>query len=198
VTGNGSGTVVVTASLSAINVTLADAAGLVFTPASNQNGDVVLDMTTNDQGHTGTGGPQSDEDSATSTVAAGNDAPVNTVPASDWTTADTPLPLTGISISDVDAGSATVSVVFNVDHGTLLLNSSISGGITAAEIVGNGTGLITILSSLAKINTSLADANGLIFTPDAGFAGTATLTLVSNDLGNSGSGGPQSDSDTEA
>jgi uncharacterized repeat protein (TIGR01451 family) len=198
VIGNGSGAVVVTANLAAINATLADATGLIFTPATNQNGNVTLGMTTDDQGHTGTGGPQSDTDSATISVSAVNDAPVNTLPATGSTNADTPLALTGISISDVDAGSAIVSVVFNVTHGTLMLNSSVPGGVSGSDVVGNGTGLITVLGSLAKINATLAGVNGLVFTPDAGFAGTATLTLVSNDLGNSGSGGPLADSDTEA
>jgi uncharacterized repeat protein (TIGR01451 family) len=198
VTGNGSGVVVVTASLSAINATLSDAAGLVFTPASDQSGDVTLAMTTDDQGHTGTGGPQSDEDFATLSVSSVNDAPVNTVPATGSTNADTPVSLTGISVSDVDAGPANISVVLSVTHGTLTLNTSVPGGVIASDLSGNGSGLIVVLSTLAKINTTLADANGLVFTPDTGFAGTATLTLVTNDLGNSGSGGALSDTDSEA
>lgn len=198
INGNGTGNVVVTARLAAINKTLADAAGLIFTPAQDQNGNVALTMTTDDQGHTGAGGPQSDADNSTVSVAAANDAPINTLPASGSTNADTPLALTGISIADVDAGSAVVSIVLNATHGELTLNTGIAAGISTSDVVGNGSSLVTVVSTLAKINVTLADANGLTFTPDAGFAGTATLTLVSNDLGNTGAGGPKADTDTES
>ena len=178
VTGNGSDTVVLMAPLSAINATLAAAGGLIFTPASDINGDVTLSMNTDDQGHNGVGGPQSDSDSATISIAAVNDGPVNTLPASALTVADTPLALSGVSIADVDAGSATISVVLNVTHGVLMLNTSVASGVTSSQVLGNGTGLVTVLSTLAEMNATLADANGLVFTPEAAFAGTATLTVV--------------------
>jgi hypothetical protein len=41
--------------------------------------------------------------------------------------------------------------------------------------------------SIAAINTAL---NGLSFTPSAGFTGAAALSIVTDDLGNTGSGGP--------
>jgi uncharacterized repeat protein (TIGR01451 family) len=198
VSGNGTGTVIATAPLSAIDATLADAAGLIFTPGQDQNGDLTLTMTTDDQGHTGTGGPQTDMDTSTISVAAVNDAPVNTLPATGSTNFDTPLALTGISIADVDAGSSTVSVVFSATHGTLNVNSSVLGGVNSLDVFGNGSSLVTILSPLAKINATLAGVNGLVFTPDAGFAGTAMLTLVTNDLGNTGSGGAMADTDSDS
>jgi hypothetical protein len=37
---------------------------------------------------------------------------------------------------------------------------------------------------------------GLTFTPDAGFSGNVLLTITTDDLGNTGPGGPQTDSDT--
>jgi uncharacterized repeat protein (TIGR01451 family) len=197
VSGNGTGTVVITAPLAAINATLASAAGLTYTPAANFNGGVSLTMTTDDLGHTGTGGALTDTDGATITLSAVNDAPVNTLPPTATTPAGTPLALTGISVSDVDAGPALVGVVFGVTNGTLAVSTSVTGGVGASEVVGNGSGNVVLFSTLARINSTLAGSNGLVFTPAPGFAGTATLTLVSNDLGNSGSGGFLTDSDTE-
>jgi hypothetical protein len=49
-----------------------------------------------------------------------------------------------------------------------------------------------VRGSLSDLNRAL---EGMVFTPTAGFEGTATLTLTSNDLGNSG-GDPRSDTDT--
>jgi uncharacterized repeat protein (TIGR01451 family) len=123
--------------------------------------------------------------------------PQNTVPAAASTPADTPLPLTGISIADPDVGSQNILVVLNVTNGTLAVNTSVTNGLTASPVVGNGSGLVTLLGPLASIDATLADPNGLVFTPAGGFAGTATLTLVSNDLGTNGRDGPLSSTSTE-
>jgi hypothetical protein len=66
---------------------------------------------------------------------------------------------------------------------------------------GNGTGAgdgaadatMTYRGTLTNINAAL---NGMTFTPAAGFSGAAVLTITSNDLGNTGSGGPLTDTDT--
>ncbi len=60
---------------------------------------------------------------------------------------------------------------------------------------GDGTrdATMTFQGTLAEINAAL---DGLVFTPNVGFNGLATVTITTNDLGNSGSGGARSDSDT--
>ena len=50
-----------------------------------------------------------------------NDAPVNWVPGSLQVKEDGSLSLTGISVKDVDAGSAPISMVLRVEHGVLTL-----------------------------------------------------------------------------
>jgi uncharacterized repeat protein (TIGR01451 family) len=196
VSGNGTASVVLLAPLAAINATLANAAGFAFIPAADFFGKATLTMTTNDQGHTGTGGPQTDSDTSTIAVAGVNDPPVNTVPATASTLSDTPLPLTGISITDDDSFSANVLVVLSVTNGTLAVSTSVMGGLTSSEVVGNGSGLVTLLAPLAQTDATLAASNGLVFTPAAGFAGTAVLSVVTNDLGDVGS--PLSDTSTES
>ena len=52
---------------------------------------------------------------------------------------------------------------------------------------------MTFDGTLADINAAL---NGLIYTPTGGYNGAASLQVTSNDLGLSGSGGAQTDSDT--
>jgi hypothetical protein len=78
-----------------------------------------------------------------------------------------------------------------------MASTSVSGGVTAAQVSGNGSGTISVLGTLAQIDATLAGTNGLVFTPAPGFVGTSTLTLVTNDLGNTGSGGPLTDFDSE-
>src|SRR6185369_9802131 len=135
-------------------------------------------------------------------ITAVNDAPVNTVPGSLGTPQNTPLVFSGgnaISIADVDAGGNTIQVTLTVTNGTLTLSGT--SGLSFAFSDANGTGAgdgtadttMTFRGTLANVNAAL---NGLTFTPTAGFSGPAILTITSNDLGNTGTGGPLSDTDT--
>jgi hypothetical protein len=51
---------------------------------------------------------------------------------------------------------------------------------------------MTFRGTLAAINAAL---DGLVFLPALNYVGPATLTLTTNDLGNSGSGGARTDTD---
>jgi len=61
--------------------------------------------------------------------------------------------------------------------------------------VGDGTRdtTMTLRGTQTQINSAL---DGLVFTPNLAFNGIASVTVAANDLGNSGSGGVKSDSDT--
>ncbi|WP_306224535.1 Ig-like domain-containing protein [Bosea beijingensis] len=127
----------------------------------------------------------------TGTVNPVNDAPVNGLPSSFTGTEDTPLALTGISVVDVDAGSAPITVTLSVDAGSLTAGSA--GGVTVA---GSGTGAIVLTGTLADINAYLAGPGAPIYQPPANSNAAVTLTMLTNDGGNSGTGGPLSDIDT--
>jgi hypothetical protein len=126
-------------------------------------------------------------------VAAVNDAPVNSMPGAQALSQNGTLTFnTGngnlISISDTDAGGGVGRVTLTVTNGLLTL-SGISG---LSFLVGNGSndGTTTFEGTLADINNAL---NGMTFTPTPGYNGTAILQVTSNDLGLSGAGGNQSD-----
>ncbi|HJT68495.1 MAG TPA: choice-of-anchor Q domain-containing protein [Pyrinomonadaceae bacterium] len=129
-------------------------------------------------------------------VTAVNDAPVNIVPGPQNTAQNTPLTFNSgsgnqVAVSDVDAGTNAVRVTLTVTNGTLTLN----GTAGLAFTVGDGTAdaTMTFTGTIANINNAL---NGMTFTPTAGFSGTGSLTITTNDQGNSGTGGPLSDTDT--
>src|SRR4030095_12711373 len=129
------------------------------------------------------------------TVNAVNDAPVNTVPAAQTMSEDGTLTFStangnAISIADVDAGSSRVQVTLAATNGVLTL-----AGTTGLTVSGNGTATVTVTGSLANINTAL---NGLVFAPTGNFNGSANLTVTTNDQGNTGSGGAQTDVDSIA
>jgi hypothetical protein len=138
------------------------------------------------------------------TITAVNDPPVNTVPGAVGTAQNTPLVFStgnsnAISVADPDAGANTIQVTLTVTNGTLTLSTT--SGLSFAFSDGNGTGAgdgtadttMTFRGTLTNVNAAM---NGMTFTPTAGFSGPAVLTITSNDLGNTGTGGPLSDTDT--
>ncbi|MEX2138898.1 MAG: tandem-95 repeat protein [Pirellulales bacterium] len=170
--------------------------GLVFAPAANYNGAASLQITTNDQGNSGSGGALSDTDTVNITVNAVNDAPVNSIPGPQSTNEDTSVVFSSgngnaISIADLDAGANPVEVTLTASNGAITLSQTTGLLFTAGD--GTSDAVMTFTGSVANINAAL---NGLVFAPAANFNGAASLQIVTNDQGNSGSGGALSDSDT--
>ena len=123
------------------------------------------------------------------TVTPVNDPPVNSVPGAQSTNEDTPLVFSSgngnqIVIGDLDAGTGAVQVTLSVGVGKLTLTQTT--GLTF--VTGNGTGnsAMTFTGALANVNAAM---NGLRFDPAADFNGGASLQIVINDQGNTGSGG---------
>jgi Ca2+-binding RTX toxin-like protein len=141
---------------------------------------------------TDTSGPTSSTATATINVTAVNDAPVNTVPGAQSATEDTGKVIAGLSISDPDAGSGTMTTTLSVANGTLTVLTVVGG----ASVSGSGTASVTLTGTLAQINTTLAALNSVTYQGSANFNGSDTLTMTTNDGGNSGSGGAKSDTDT--
>jgi len=124
--------------------------------------------------------------SAPSGVENENAAPINSVPGEQSTDSATPIVFdeangNAISVSDPDAADAMVEVTVSVDSGLLTL----SNGFESESH--------KLLGSIDQINSLLT---GLVYTPDSAFEGTATLTIVTDDLGNTGFGGAKADADS--
>jgi hypothetical protein len=129
-------------------------------------------------------------------VTAVNDPPTNTVPGAQSTPHNTPEVFSAangnaITIGDRDALSADVRTTVAVSSGTLTLGAA-GTAPPLTSVTGNGTASVVLVGTLAEITVAL---NGLTFTPSSGFGGAVTLTVTTNDLGNTGSGGPLQDQD---
>jgi VCBS repeat-containing protein len=122
-------------------------------------------------------------------VSGVNDPPVNTVPATIDVVEDSASALTGISVFDVDAGSANLRMTLSVGTGTLA--AAAGGGVA----VGGTAAALTLTGSAADLNAFIADAN-VTYTTAPNANGTVTLTVTTSDLGDTGTGGAQSDVDT--
>jgi len=184
-----------------VNYTSANATGsLTFTPVANQSGSATITVTVNDGGGTANGGVETVTRTFTVTVNAVNDAPVNTVPGSQNAIKNGTLTFSAansnqISIADVDAGGSSVQVTLTATNGTMTLNGTAGLTFVPANASNDGTNdaSLNFTGTITNINNAL---NGLVFAPTNGYDGPASIQIVTNDLGNTGSGGAQSDTDT--
>ncbi|MEX0270554.1 Ig-like domain-containing protein [Leptolyngbyaceae cyanobacterium UHCC 1019] len=126
------------------------------------------------------------------TVGGANAAPVITLPGSQLALRNTDLVIpSGLSISDVDAGSNLVTATLTATNGTLTLGGL--SGLTFTTGDGTADTTMTFTGAIAAINTALTN---LKFTPTNNFTGAAQIGLVVNDGGFTGTGGAQTGSGT--
>lgn len=162
-----------------------DAAGsLTFTPYQDLNGTAVYSYTVSNS--IGASASQT----LTITVAAQNDAPVHTVPSAQTVDEDATLTFAGaslISIADVDvsetaAPNDVVTTVISVSNGALTLSGVT--GLTFNNGSTNGSATIDVTGTVADINTAL-DGMTYLASPTH-FSGSDSLTITTNDGGNTG------------
>ncbi|MFM4942346.1 type I secretion protein, partial [Aeromonas bivalvium] len=187
VTGNGTDSLVLTGSLADLNALLSG--GVVYQGNGDFYGDDALTMVTNDLGNTGSGGPLSDTDVLPIEVQPVNDDPVNILPGTQVAQEDAPHLIQGLRVQDVDADNGDIRVTLSVDNGTLTVVDG--SGVTVS---GDGSGNLVLLGSQDAINALLD--KGVSYQGYADFNGQDRLTMVTNDLGNTGSGGGQDVSST--
>jgi hypothetical protein len=111
-------------------------------------------------------------------VVSVNDPPVNTVPANPSVTSGTTAPIPGFSVADPDVGTGNLTVTISVGAG---LGTFTGTGFTS----GAGTNSITVTGTLAAVNAALATLTYSAPVPPQFVA----ATMVSNDNGNTGTGG---------
>jgi subtilisin-like proprotein convertase family protein len=142
-------------------------------------------------------GGTSQTQSRTIIVQTTNQPPVNTVPTVDYKTLeDTSVKLTGLGVADADASLQPIRVTLAVGHGTINVLASVSGGVTAAEVTGNGTNQVVLNADQDTINATLQAISGVTYKGVLDYNGQDVLTMTSNDLGNSGPGGALTDIDS--
>ncbi|MGS2762863.1 MBG domain-containing protein, partial [Sinomicrobium sp. M5D2P9] len=194
VTGSGTGGMILLGSIADLNTFIASG-GVSFTTAPDATANVTLTVVINDGGNTGLGGAKQDITTVTLMVTAVNDAPVNTVPGSQTVDQDHALIFStgngnAISVADADAGNGTIRVTLVAVNGLITL----SGSTGLSFIEGSDTASATTIfeGTIAAINSAF---DGMFFMPSGGFSGAASLQIITNDLGLTGSGGAQEDDD---
>ena len=158
--------------------------GLTYNSNAGYTGTDMLQLITSNDNLSGNLSTANNIDITVSRVV--NVAPANTVPA-DFSYVDNTkvLSVTGVSIADPDSNSATITLTVN--------NGVLNIGSNNISITGNGTGTITATGLVAHLNTALA---ALTYTPNSGYIGTDTITLVTNDNNTASVNGPLSVTNT--
>ena len=119
-----------------------------------------------------------------------NAAPSTISPNSISVTEDVAAALTGISFSDADAGSGSLTATFAVGTGSLTATSG--GGVTVG---GSGSSALTLDGALADLNSFVAASNVVFLTATNAYT-NVFLAVMINDNGNTGGGGAQSATNT--
>jgi len=119
-----------------------------------------------------------------------NSQPTLSGPATVTIAQSSAAPIAGLSVSDVDA-ITNLTLSLSATRGTLSVVTSIAGGITAAQVSGNGSGSVAITASLAAINATLR-SNGVVYMPRLNLVGADTLMMSVSDNDNVAFGGPAS------
>ena len=175
--GNGTDSVTVTATLAEINATLADANGLTYTPSQGFAGPETVTLSAHD-----TAGNSDTEQVLLSVIG-----PLSlTLPSPQHINAQgSPVVISGVSVSD-PALNGNVTMTLQAAHGVLDLATTVNAGLNANQIIGNGTASVTITAPYYVIDSTLADPNGLTYTPNAGYIGPDTIAVTASDfVGNS-------------
>jgi len=105
------------------------------------------------------------------------------VPQSVSTTPGAPVVFAGsdgivISDGDPDTTGVPVSITVSATHGTISLSGT--SGLTFQSGTQNNGALATFIGNIADVDKAL---RGMAFIPDAGFAGTGSLTVTINEAG---------------
>ena len=112
-------------------------------------------------------------DTDTVSITVSNDAPTNILPAPQTVAEDTPLAISGLSVSDADGNLATVQLSSN--NGLLTVSLS---GATVISAGSNGSNSLTLSGTQAELNATLAS---LIYQGNPNFTGLDAVTMTSVD-----------------
>ncbi|MBT3768316.1 MAG: tandem-95 repeat protein, partial [Acidiferrobacteraceae bacterium] len=158
-------------------ILLANLGNLIYTGASNYNGADSFTYTVEDAALSSSTGTM------TLTVAAVNDAPVNTLGSASAVNEDTANAITGSSIADAEDSSMT-SVVITADRGTFTLTTSSATYDVGTQ--GTAASTVTISGTVTNINVAIAT---ITWTSAADDSTNAVITVVTTDS----SGGADTD-----
>ncbi|MBT3224419.1 MAG: hypothetical protein HN348_35575, partial [Proteobacteria bacterium] len=125
--------------------------------------------------------------------SADNDAPIISVPGTLQAVEDEPLAITGFSVRDIDAQGEDLQIELWADEGTLSLTMVSPSGLAFTKGDGTNDAKLTFSGSISALTAAFETVT---YIGPAEWSGTDTIYIEADDLGNTGTGGPQSAADS--
>lgn len=192
VSGNNSNNVTVRGAASAVNSALST---LRYRGLQDFSGPDSLIVRVNDEGNTGDGGAQEATTTIDLNVAAVNDAPTLTLATSSISAfEDQTLGITGITVSDVDAGDTSIRATLRTSNGGILTFTN-AAGVEFVEGSADGSTAVTLAGTVDAIRNALGS---LVYLGAQDYSGSDSIAITINDQGATGSPGPLTASRTLA
>ncbi len=159
--------------------------GLTFAPAPNFNGTAGLRIITSDGGNTGTGGPQTDDDTITVTVTSVNDAPVVTTSSGSTSYTENAAPVAvdaNVTVTDDGANltGATVQITSGYVNGQDVLAFTSTATITGTFDASSGTLTLSGTDTVANYQAALRTVT-YVNTSSTPSTGDRTVTFTATD-----------------
>ncbi|MGI9215292.1 MAG: hypothetical protein ACR2HS_06655, partial [Gammaproteobacteria bacterium] len=185
--GNTSTSINISGSINDINNALNN---LIFTPNANFRGvgSISISSTSYD--------PYGTYNTGTNTVYVTVD-PVNQAPTSGLISTltgtvtvnqNSSVKLNYVAIRDPDDNGSELKITLKVENGLLTINNLSTFSVKLADgTSATNSSTITLVGTKTALNDCILNG-GVMFTPNKNFYGNATFTVVTNDLGNTGSG----------
>lgn len=161
---------------------------ITYMPPMNFAGTDTFNYVVEDNGKTaGTNDFKTTTGTVTINVTSENDPPVIAFSGTEAVVEDAGLLLTDLTVTDVDAGPSAIAVSFAATNGIVTLGRTNGLTFTAGT---NGASQITVLGTQADFANAMTNVT---FRGSLNFYGNAWLRITADDLGNSGAGGPMTD-----
>lgn len=156
--------------------------GLRFTPALNstEDGSFTVQASVSDD-DAGLGG---DPVVANIVVQSVNDPPMISLPGAASVLEDGSTVISGIEVTDADAGDNPLAATLSVEHGAIRLTET--AGLTFTPADGNDTGAATLTFTGSQSAITDAFKSSILYSPTPDYAGNDVLTLTVSDQGHSG------------
>ena len=89
--------------------------------------------------------------------------------------------ISGVSISDADGTNGSYTLTLRASYGRVQIATSIAGGVTAGQVVGNNSTNVQVTALLSRVNATLAALNGVSYVGGLNFVGSDVLALSIRD-----------------
>lgn len=100
---------------------------------------------------------------------------------------NTATAITGLAVEDADTAGTFTLLVSGPESSTVTFADNVGSGLVGGDITDNGSATVVVEATVTKINATLADGSGLMYTPPTDSDGEQNVTIsITDPQGNVG------------